>query len=99
MAADLFEVFHDAGRQGRILVADSLTHFTTGTMADDIVLGASFAGVATAAVPLAHGIKGWIGHEVGPGKDSAGGAEGRSSGPGDACRAAGPSCGPQCASR
>jgi hypothetical protein len=68
----VFEVFHDAGRQGRILVADSLTHFAASTTTSDVVLGASFAGVPTVAVPLACGIKGWIAHEAGPGKSGAG---------------------------
>ena len=56
---------------GRILVADSLTYFQNVNV-DDVVIGASFAGVPTAAVPLRQGVKGWIAHEAGMGKDKAG---------------------------
>ena len=56
---------------GRILVADSLTYFHDVSV-EDVVVGASFAGVPTAMVPLKQGIKGWIAHEAGVGKDEAG---------------------------
>lgn len=68
----MFEIWLDRGSAGRVLVADSLTHFAAGVTSDDIVVGASFAGAPTAAVPLAAGVKGWIAHEAGPGKDQAG---------------------------
>jgi hypothetical protein len=60
---------------GRVLVADSLTYFGEGADAGpaDVAVGASFAGVPTAAVPLARGVRGWIAHEAaGPGRDEAG---------------------------
>lgn len=67
------EVFEDAGAQGRILVAESLTYFKPGAAGvNDVALGASFAGAPTAAVPLGTGVKGWVAHEAGPGKDRAG---------------------------
>ena len=56
---------------GRILVADSLTYFHN-IRVEDVVVGASFAGIPTAMVPLKQGIKGWIAHEAGVGKDRAG---------------------------
>jgi hypothetical protein len=64
----------DFGARGRVRIANSLTYF--GDDADvqpgDVCLGASFAGVPSAAVPLARGVRGWIAHEAGPGKDDAG---------------------------
>ncbi len=60
------------GTEGRILVADSLTYFNEGVGTNDVVVGASFAGKPTAAVPLARGVKAWIAHEAGVGKDQAG---------------------------
>jgi len=66
-------VFLDAGATGRILVADSLTYFGRGAAGtSDVAVGASFAGAPTAAVPLATGVKAWIAHEAGPGRDRAG---------------------------
>jgi hypothetical protein len=64
--------FLNMGPGGRILVAASLTHFAEEAAPDDVVVGASFAGAPTAAVPMARGVKGWIAHEAGPGKDRAG---------------------------
>lgn len=62
---------YENNSQGRILVADSLTYFKDVSI-HDVVIGASFAGVPTAAVPLRQGIKAWIAHEAGVGKDEAG---------------------------
>lgn len=66
------EVFHDGGAAGRVMVADSLSYFEHEAWPDDVVLGASFAGAPTAAMPMRRGVKGWIAHEGGPGKDMAG---------------------------
>lgn len=57
---------------GRVLVADSLTYFSTGVLGNDVVVGASFAGIPTSAVPLSAGAKGLIGHDAGVGRESAG---------------------------
>lgn len=54
-------VFLDAGVLGRVMVADSLTHCKPGTVTgNDVAVGASFAGIPTAALPIAIGDKGWI---------------------------------------
>jgi uncharacterized protein YunC (DUF1805 family) len=65
-------VLADGGAQGRILVGNSLTSFDEGEFVGDVLLGASFAGAPTGAIPLRRGAKGWIAHEAGPGKDEAG---------------------------
>lgn len=65
-------VWFDAGAQGRVLVADSLSYFEHEPHLDDVAMGASFAGAATAAMAMRPGVKGWIAHEGGPGKDEAG---------------------------
>ena len=64
------DAYSDA--RGRILIADSLTHFSEATPSDAVCIAASFAGVATASYPLSAGVKGWIAHAAGPGKDQAG---------------------------
>ncbi|WP_249869701.1 hypothetical protein [Oceanobacillus saliphilus] len=61
-----------SGKNGRIMVGNSLTSFEKGLWTNDVVLGASFAGVPTGVLPLRQGAKGWIAHEAGPGKDEAG---------------------------
>ncbi|MDR7076153.1 uncharacterized protein YunC (DUF1805 family) [Neobacillus niacini] len=61
-----------SGSNGRIMVGNSLTSFEKGNWTNDVVLGASFAGVPTGVLPLRQGAKGWIAHEAGPGKDEAG---------------------------
>ena len=65
-------IHFDAGGKGRIYVADSLSYFYEVVGVNDIAVGASFAGAPTAAIPLRRGVKGWIAHEGGPGKDQAG---------------------------
>ena len=65
-------VWFDGGADGRVMVADSLSYFEHEPWVDDVVLGASFAGAPTAAMPMRLGVKGWIAHESGPGKDQAG---------------------------
>ena len=65
-------VHFDGGGDGRIMVADSLTSYEHGDWTNDVLLGASFAGVPTGAIPLRRGSKAWIAHEGGPGKDEAG---------------------------
>ena len=62
----------DGGAQGRIVVADSLSFFEHDPWLNDVAMGASFAGVPTAAMALRGGVKAWIAHEGGPGKDEAG---------------------------
>ncbi len=58
--------------RGRIVVGNSLTSFDHGDWQNDVLLGASFAGEPTGAIPLRRGARGWIAHEGGPGKDAAG---------------------------
>jgi hypothetical protein len=65
-------VWLDSGGGGRVLVADSLSYFEHEAHLDDVAVGASFAGAATAAMAMRGGVKAWIAHEGGPGKDDAG---------------------------
>ncbi len=65
-------VWLDGGGGGRVLVADSLSYFEHEPHLDDVAVGASFAGAATAAMAMRGGVKAWIAHEGGPGKDDAG---------------------------
>ena len=62
----------DAGAEGRIMVADSLSFYEHEPWTNDVAVGASFAGAATAAMAMRQGVKAWIAHEAGPGKDEAG---------------------------
>jgi hypothetical protein len=62
----------DGGADGRVMVADSLSYFEHEPWLNDVVVGASFAGAPTAAMCMRPGVKGWIAHEGGPGKDEAG---------------------------
>ena len=62
----------DAGKDGRIVVADSLSYFEHQPWTNDVAVGASFAGAPTAAMAMRQGVKAWIAHEAGPGKDEAG---------------------------
>jgi hypothetical protein len=70
--ANTITVWFDAGADGRVLVADSLTYFEHQPWLDDVAVGASFAGAPTAAAAMRPGVKAWIAHEGGPGKDNAG---------------------------
>ena len=70
-------VFHtDSDGRGRILVADSLTFYAARDAPDlsvrDVVLGASFCGGPTGAVPLGRGVRALIAHDAGGGRDLAG---------------------------
>jgi uncharacterized protein YunC (DUF1805 family) len=65
-------VWFDGGADGRVMVADSLSYFEHEPWLNDVAVGASFAGAPTAAMPLRPGVKAWIAHEGGPGKDNAG---------------------------
>lgn len=65
-------VWFDGGANGRVMVADSLSYFEHEPWLNDVAVGASFAGAPTAAMPLRPGVKAWIAHEGGPGKDNAG---------------------------
>lgn len=65
-------VWFDGGDDGRVVVADSLSYFEHEPWLNDVVLGASFAGAPTGAMPMRPGVKAWIAHEGGPGKDNAG---------------------------
>jgi uncharacterized protein YunC (DUF1805 family) len=62
----------DGGVRGRVMVADSLSYFEHQPWLDDVAVGASFAGAPTAAMAMRRGVKAWIAHEAGPGKDDAG---------------------------
>src|SRR5580658_9381981 len=62
----------DAGAEGRIMVADSLSFYEHEPWINDVAVGASFAGAPTAAMAMRRGVKAWIAHEAGPGKDEAG---------------------------
>ena len=66
------KVWFDGGEQGRVMVADSLSYFESQPWLDDVAVGASFAGAPTAAMAMRPGVKAWIAHEGGPGKDDAG---------------------------
>lgn len=61
-----------AGPTGRILVSDSLSYADARVGPNDVMVGASFAGIPTVALPLARGAKGIIAHDAGIGKDRAG---------------------------
>lgn len=65
-------VWFDGGRDGRVMVADSLSYFEHQPWLNDVAVGASFAGAPTAAMAMRPGVKAWIAHEGGPGKDEAG---------------------------
>ena len=65
-------VHFDGGQAGRIVVADSLSFYEHDSWLNDVALGASFSGRTTAAMALRGGVKAWIAHEGGPGKDEAG---------------------------
>lgn len=65
-------VLVDAGPDGRIVVADSLSYFEHEPWLDVVAVGASFAGAPPAAMCMRQGVKAWIAHEGGPGKDEAG---------------------------
>ena len=62
----------DGGARGRVMVADSLSYFEHEPWLNDVAVGASFAGAPTAAMAMRRGVKAWIAHEAGPGKDDAG---------------------------
>ena len=62
----------DAGAEGRIMVADSLSFYEHEPWTNEVAVGASFAGAPTAAMAMRQGVKGWIAHEAGPGRDEAG---------------------------
>ncbi len=62
----------DAGAEGRVMIADSLSFFEHEPWIHDVAVGASFAGAPTAAMAMRQGVKAWIAHEAGPGKDEAG---------------------------
>jgi len=62
----------DGGAEGRVLVADSLSFYEHEPWINDVAVGASFAGAPTAAMAMRQGVKAWIAHEAGPGKDEAG---------------------------
>jgi hypothetical protein len=65
-------VWFDGGAEGRVVVADSLSYFEHEPWLNDVAVGASFAGAPTAAMAMRGGVKAWIAHEGGPGKDDAG---------------------------
>lgn len=65
-------VWFDGDADGRIMVADSQSYFEQDPWLDDVAVGASFAGAPIAAMALRHGVKAWIAHAGGPGKDGAG---------------------------
>src|SRR5580658_3115136 len=59
----------DGGPEGRVMVADSLSFYEHDPWINDVAVGASFAGTPTAAMAMRQGVKAWIAHEAGPGKD------------------------------
>ena len=65
-------VWFDGGADGCVMVADSLSYYEHEPWLNDVAIGASFAGAPTAAMALRSGVKAWIAHEGGPGKDEAG---------------------------
>jgi uncharacterized protein YunC (DUF1805 family) len=70
--SEVLQVWFDGKDEGRVLVADSLSYFEHEARLNDVAVGASFAGVPTAAMAMRPGVKAWIAHEGGPGKDDAG---------------------------
>ena len=70
--SESLKVWFDGKAEGRVLVADSLSYFEHEARLDDVAVGASFAGAPTAAMAMRGGVKAWIAHEGGPGKDQAG---------------------------
>jgi uncharacterized protein YunC (DUF1805 family) len=62
----------DAGANGRIVVSDSLSYCDDRVIANDVIVGASFAGAGTIVFPLARGVKAVIAHDAGVGKDQSG---------------------------
>src|ERR1700722_3944119 len=62
----------DAGAAGRIMGGDALSFYEHEPWLNDVAVGASFAGTPTAAMAMREGVKAWIAHEAGPGKDEAG---------------------------
>lgn len=69
---DTILTWFDGGADGRVMVADSLSYFEHEPWLNDVAVGASFAGAPTAAMAMRPGVKAWIAHEGGPGKDDAG---------------------------
>jgi uncharacterized protein YunC (DUF1805 family) len=65
-------VWHDGGESGRVMFADSLSYFEHDAWLNDVCCGASFAGAPTGAMAMRGGVKGWIAHNGGVGKDEAG---------------------------
>jgi len=65
-------IWHDAGQKGRVMFADSLSYFEHDAWLNDVCCGASFAGAPTGAMAMRGGVKGWIAHNGGVGKDEAG---------------------------
>lgn len=70
--SEALKVWFDGKAEGRVLVADSLSYFEHEARLNDVAVGASFAGAPTAAMAMRGGVKAWIAHESGPGKDEAG---------------------------
>jgi uncharacterized protein YunC (DUF1805 family) len=62
----------EASAKGRIVVSDSLSYCDDRVTANDVVVGASFAGAGTIVFPLARGVKAVIAHDAGVGKDQSG---------------------------
>jgi hypothetical protein len=50
----------DAGAEGRVMVADSLSFYEHEPWINDVAVGASFAGAPTAAMAMRQGVKAWI---------------------------------------
>ncbi len=71
MAHGTFRTAYE-GPEGRILVSDSLSYCDDRVGADDVVVGASFAGAPTVGLALVRGVKGVIAHAAGVGKGDAG---------------------------
>lgn len=65
-------VWYDEGENGRVMFADSLSYFEHDAWLSDVCCGASFAGAPTGAMAMRGGVKGWIAHNGGVGKDEAG---------------------------
>lgn len=65
-------IWYDSRDKGRVMVADSLSYFEHKPWVNDVCCGASFAGAPTGAMAMRGGVKGWIAHNGGVGKDEAG---------------------------
>jgi hypothetical protein len=71
LGKEVLDVVED-GAYGRIVVSDSISYGADRIGSDDVLLVASYSGVASFVHGLRRGVKALIGHDAGIGKDEAG---------------------------